>query len=187
MNINDFLKKNDDGTFDIDEAGFTAALDRERNKASDTAKANTEKKLRAELEKEIKEKLEEEAKLSAEQKLQKQMEEFAEMKRAFDKDRVKTIYKDAGISDDEIELMLSLIGDDSDKNIATATKFADARKKANEEYEKKVKEDILRNSDRPDNHKDGDGDETEAERFAKMFSKKVVSDYVDLSGKTQDQ
>lgn len=187
MNINDFLKKNDDGTFDIDEAGFTAALDRERNKASDTAKANTEKKLRAELEKEIKEKLEEEAKLSAEQKLQKQMEEFAEKKRAFDKDRVKTIYKDAGISDDEIELMLSLIGDDSDKNIATATKFADARKKANEEYEKKVKEDILRNSDRPDNHKDGDGEESEAERFAKMFSKKAVSDYVDLSGKPKDQ
>ena len=181
MNINDFLKKNEDGTFSIDEAGFTAALDRERNTASDTAKKNAEKKLRAELEKEIKEKLEEEAKLSAEQKLQKQMEDFAQMKREFDISRVKTIYKDAGISDDEAELMLALIGDDSDKNIENAHRFADARKKAKEEAEKRIREELLRENKRPDGNGAGDGQESEGERYAKKYSVKTNTDYVDLN------
>lgn len=188
MNIKDFLKQNEDGTYDIDEAGFAAELDRERNKASDTAKKNTETKLRSNLEKEIREKLEEEAKLSAEQKLQKQIEEFAEKKKAFDKERVKAIYKEAEISDDEIEHMLTLVGDDSEKNIDIATRFADARKKANEEYKKKIQEDILRNGGeyRP---KDGDEKEvSEAEKYAKQYSKKPTgNEYVDLSGKNKNQ
>lgn len=180
MNIKDFLKQTENGTFDIDEAGFIAALDRERSKASDTASKNTESKLRTALEKEIREKLEEEAKLSAEQKLQKQMDDFAEMKRNFDRERVKAIYEGAGIGAEETELLLTLIGDDSEKNLENAKKFADARKKANEDNEKRIREELLRNNgDRPDGNGDK-GEVSEAEKYAKMFSKPVTTDYVEL-------
>lgn len=136
MNLKDFIKQNSDGTFEYDDAAFTSALDRERTQASDTARKNAEQKLRVEIEKELKAKLEEEAKLTAEEKLKKDMEAFAQQKRDFDKQRITTIYKDAGISDAEIEYLTTLIGDDSDKNIETAQKFAEARKTANEEYKK---------------------------------------------------
>lgn len=182
MKLNDYLKQNADGTYEIDTAAFEADLDRERNKASDTAKKNTESKLRGDLEKEIRAKLEEEAKQTAEEKLQKQIEAFAEQKRAFDKKQVTAIYKDAGISDEEIELMLALVGEDSEKNIENAQKIADARKKFNEENKKKIREELIENGVRPDgNGGDDKKTEDEGEKYAKLFSTKAEgNDYVDL-------
>lgn len=183
MKLNDYLKQKEDGTYEIDTAAFEADLDRERNTASDTAKKNTEKKLRGDLEKEIRAQLEEEAKQTAEEKLQKQIEAFAADRRAFDKERVTLIYKDAGISDVEIELLVALLGDDSAKNLENAHKIADARKSANEDYKKKVQEELVANGTRPDSNGGNGGEMSEAEKYAKMFSTKPSgSGYVDLKG-----
>lgn len=186
MNIKDFIKQKEDGTFDIDEAAFTSALDRERNQASDTARKNAESKLRGEIEKELKIKLEEEAKLTAEEKLKKDMEAFAQQKRDFDKQRITTIYKDAGISDAEIEYLTTLIGDDSTKNLETAQKFAEARKSANEEYKKKLTEEFQTSGTRP---KDGDGTggtSNIAKLAQEMSAPKTSNAYVDLSGNAEN-
>lgn len=186
MNLKDFIKQNSDGTFEYDDAAFTSALDRERTQASDTARKNAEQKLRGEIEKELKAKLEEEAKLTAEEKLKKDMEAFAQQKRDFDKQRITAIYKDAGISDAEIEYLTTLIGDDSDKNIETAQKFAEARKTANEEYKKKLTEEFQTSGSRP---KDGggSGEESVASKLAKEFSTQpTAGGYVDLKGDSTD-
>ena len=186
MNLKDFIKQNSDGTFEYDDAAFTSALDRERTQASDTARKNAEQKLRVEIEKELKAKLEEEAKLTAEEKLKKDMEAFAQQKRDFDKQRITTIYKDAGISDAEIEYLTTLIGDDSDKNIETAQKFAEARKTANEEYKKKLTEEFQTSGSRP---KDGEGSggESVVSKLAKEFSTQpTAGGYVDLKGDSTD-
>ncbi len=186
MNINDFIKQKEDGSYEVDQAAFNAALDRERNQASETSKKNTEQKLRSEIEKELKTKLEEEAKMTAEEKLKKDMEAFAQQKRDFDKQRITTIYKDAGITDTEIEYLTTLIGDDSEKNLETATKFADARKKANQEYEKVLIEKFQTNGYRPKDDGNGNTEDIGAQ-FAKEFAAKTnISDFVDLSGKTGD-
>lgn len=185
MNINDFIKTKEDGSFEVDQAAFTAALDRERNQASETSKKNTEQKLRSEIEKELKAKLEEEAKLTAEEKLKKDMEAFAQQKREFDKQRIVTIYKDAGISDGEIEYLTALIGDDSEKNLETATKFAEARKTANEQYKKALTEELQVNSARPKDS-DGGSDASLAVRLAKEFSQPSnANKYVDLSNASE--
>ena len=186
MNLKDFIKQNSDGTFEYDEAAFTSALDRERTQASETARKNSEQKLRSEIEKELKVKLEEEAKLTAEEKLKKDMEAFAQQKRDFDKQRITTIYKDAGISDTEIEYLTALIGDDSEKNIETAQKFAEARKTSNEEYKKQLTEEFQTSGKRPNDGGDGAG-EGVAAKLAKEFSKQPTAGaYVDLKGDSSD-
>ena len=85
MNIKDFVKTNEDGTTSIDAAAFEAAfkseLDKARTQASETASANTEKKLRKSIEEEIRGKLEEEAKMTAEEKLKAERDKFLEEKR----------------------------------------------------------------------------------------------------------
>lgn len=185
MNINDFIKTKEDGSFEVDQAAFTAALDRERNQASETSKKNTEQKLRSEIEKELKAKLEEEAKLTAEEKLKKDMEAFAQQKRDFDKQRIVTIYKDAGISDAEIEYLTALIGDDSEKNLEVAQKFAEARKTANDEYKKKLTEELQTSGGRPNaGGNSDDGNESDAARYAKEFSARPTNTFVDLAGRS---
>lgn len=184
-----FIKVDENGNAILDEKAFNAEmqseLDKARQQASDTAAKNTENKLREALEREIKAKLEEEAKLSAEEKLEAERKKFAEEKRAFDKERIKAIYADAGMSDAEIEFALGLVGDDSVKNLETARKFADARKAANEAAEKKFKEALQSGTPAPNGGSVGGSveksvGELQAERFASPDHR---SDYVDLSGR----
>lgn len=186
--IMSFIKVDENGKAVLDEQAFNAEmqseLDKARQQASDTAAKNTESKLRESLKKELKAELEQEAKMSAEQKLEAERQKFAEEKKAFDKERIKAIYADAGMSEAEIEVALGLVGDDSVKNLETAKKFADARKAANEAAEKKIKE-SLQSQTPPPNGGGGNGGgeksvgEKQAERFAKVDP---TSDYVDLSG-----
>lgn len=191
MNIKDFVKTNEDGSTSIDTTAFEAALkselDKARTQASETASVNTEKKLRKSIEEEIRGKLEEEAKMSAEEKLKAEREKFLEEKKAFDKKRIESIYKDAGISDDEIAIMCSLIGEDSDKNIETATKFAEARKASSEEAKKKMLEELQMGGRRgSDGGQGGGNDNSVAKKMAEKYSKKVAEDYVDFTGAKKD-
>lgn len=188
MEISDllsFLKVGEDGKIVVDEDGYKAKaqseLDKARQQASDTAAANAEKKLRDSLEKEIKAKLEEEAKMTAEQKLEAERKAFEEEKKAFDTERIKSIYADAGMSEAEIEVAIGLIGNDSAKNLETATKLAEARKLANEDVRKKFKEELQKNGGLPNDGGNGGGNDFGALQ-AKRFEKTEDS-YVDLSGK----
>ena len=191
MNIKDFVKTNEDGSTSIDTTAFEAALkselDKARTQASETASANTEKKLRKSIEEEIRSKLEEEAKMSAEEKLKAERDKFLEEKKAFDKKRIESIYKDAGISDDEIAIMCSLIGEDSDKNIETATKFAEARKASSEEAKKKMLEELQMGGRRGSDGGQGGGiDNSVAKKMAEKYSKEVAEVYVHLTGAQKD-
>ena len=187
MDIKNFVKTNEDGTTSVDTAAFEAALkselDKARTPASDPAAANAEKKLRGSIEKEIREKLEEEAKMTAEEKLKAEREKFAAEKKEFDKKRIEQIYKDAGLSDNEIAIMCALIGDDSDKNIETATKFAEARKASTEEFKTKLKEEFQMETRRgSDGGNGGNGENSVAKQMAKKYSAPPAEDYVDFTG-----
>lgn len=187
-----FINIDENGKVVVDEAAYKAEaqseLDKARQQASDTSAANTEKKLRAEIEKEVKVKLEEEAKLSAEEKLEAERKKFAEEKRAFDTERIKAIYTDAGMSEAEIEVALGLIGDDSVKNLETARKFADARKAANEQALKQFQEDLQKRTPHPNGGGSDGGEESLGAQQAKRFAEPAKSnDYVDLSGRGKQE
>lgn len=187
MEISDLLGflKVEDGKIVVDEEGYKAKsqseLDKARQQASDTAAANAEKKLRDNLEKEIKAKLEEEAKMTAEQKLEAERKAFADEKKAFDTERIKVIYADAGMSAAEIELALGLIGDDSAKNLEVAKKFAEARKAANEEDRKKFQEELQKNGRLPDGSGGNGGNENDLGALQAKRFEKPADNYVDLS------
>lgn len=180
-----FLKVGEDGKIVVDEDGYKAKtqseLDKARQQASDTAAANAEKKLRDSLEKDIRSKLEEEAKMTAEQKLEAERKAFAEERRAFDTERIKAIYAEAGMSEAEIEVALGLIGDDSAKNLEVAKKFADARKAANEADRKKFQEELQMNGRLPDGGKGGSGNENDLGALQAKRFEKPAETYVDLS------
>lgn len=183
MDISKYVTIGDDGKLKIDSEAFNAELDRIRTQASDTASKNTETKLRSALEKEVRAKVEEEAKMSAEQKLEAERAKFLEEKKAFDIVRIKQIYKDANISDDEIEILLGGVGDDSEKNIEIATKFATARKASDEQYKKQLQEEIQQRTPNPNTNGDG-STKSIGELMAEKFSSHSDNKYVDLSPQT---
>lgn len=184
--IKDFVKTNEDGTITIDYDAYNAELkselDRARTQASNTAKENAEKQLKVTLEKEIKAKLEEEAKMTAEEKLKVEREALLEEKKKFDQERIVKIYEDAGIGKDEIEILSKLISDNSEVNLETAKKFADARKAANEVSKKAILEELQLSKQKDDNFGGGGGgDDDLGAKWAKTLSSQAPSAYVDLS------
>lgn len=189
--LKDFIKVKDDGSFEIDydayKAELTSELDRARQQASETAKSNAEKSLKDKLTKEIKEELANQAKLTAEEQLKIERDAFMAEKKAFDVERIKTIYKDAGIGDDEIVILTSLIGEDSSKNLETANNFAKARKIANEEAKKKFQEEMQLNGQNVPPGNQSSGQISYAEQKAKELSKpKETQGYVNLSNNYTD-
>lgn len=176
--LQDYLTKNENGEYVINEAEYKADLDRERNQASETARANAEKKLRSTIEAEIRAKIEEEAKLTAEEKLQKDREKLMAEYRAYNSERVKNIYKDSGLfTDEEIELYTAVSSDDFNKNIETAHKFVEARKKYNADFETKFTEKLQQGLPRTQ----GTGTkESDAARKAKSYAQNRMNDIVDL-------
>lgn len=183
--IKDFVTATEGG-FTIDTEAYqkelSAELDRVRTQARKTAEENVEKNLRAKLEKEIAEQMEEAAKLSAEEKLKKAMEDFENQKKEFDKQRIKQMYKDANIGDEEIEILCSLIGEDSAKNLETAQKYVDARKAANDTIEKKIKEEIQLGITRPtiDNGGSGENDNIGKKAAMAIHRDDASAKYIDL-------
>lgn len=181
MDINSYVTVGADGKPVINEEAFKAAfqseMDRARQQASETAKKNAEKELRTTIAQE----LEEQAKMTAEEKLQKEREAFRLERQAFDKERIETIYKNAGISDEEIKIFTALIGDNSAQNLETAYKIANARKAANEANIKKLQEEMQQTAPRPDDKNGGGGESSIGAQMAKKFSQPTNTNYVDLS------
>ena len=117
--IIEFATVNEKGEIVIDYDAYNkelaSELDRARTQASQTAKQNAEKELRTSLVKELKEKAEAEAKMTADELLKAEKEAFHKERLEFDKKQVETIYKEAGIGDNEIELLTALLGEDTTK------------------------------------------------------------------------
>lgn len=181
--ISEFATVNEKGEIVIDYDAYNkelaSELDRARTQASQTAKQNAEKELRASLVKELKEKAEAEAKMTADELLKAEKEAFQKERLEFDKKQVEAIYKEAGISDNEIELLTALLGEDTTKNLETAKKFAEARKTYNEESKIKLTEELQLKT--PDPKKKEGGEDIGSLMAKEVSSQNAGSGYVKLS------
>lgn len=184
INIQDYVSIGANGELQIDNEKFASAyqseMDRARTQASDTASANAEKKLRTQLEKELRKEAEEKAKLSAEELLKQREDELLKKQRAFEEKQLKAMYKENGFGDEEIELLCSFIGEDSDANLETATKFINARKAQMDLVITKTKEEMQFNGYRPQG---GGTDQTLSigQRQAQRQNAENIDNFVDLS------
>ena len=174
INLADYAKLDENGKLVLNTDAFKSAVDKERNQASDTARANAEKKLRADLTKEIKEQLEREASLTAEEKLKAEREALQAERLAFNKERVKNIYTSSGVFDEnEVVLFADLITEDYEKSVEKANAIVEARKKRNEQYEKDFMAKVQAGQPRPDGQGGAVKTESEAQKFAKLHSTKT--------------
>ena len=175
INLADYVKIDENGKPVFDNEAFNSALDRERNQASETARANAEKKLTAELTKKIKEDLENQANLTAEEKLKAEREAFQTERLNFNKERIKHIYSSSKLfTDEEIELFLGLSNEDYEKSSEKANAIVEARKKHNETYEKDFMAKLQTQQPRPDGNGGGSSKtESEAQKYAKKHSEKT--------------
>ena len=132
--LKDFISTNDKGELVFDEMGYNAEMDRIRNEASTTARANAEKSLKKDIETQVRKEIEETAKLSAEEKLAKDREALANDRKAFNGERFKNHLKAANLfSDEEIDVYMSLLSDNYDESIEKAEKVIAASTKYNQD------------------------------------------------------
>lgn len=178
--LKNYVTTNEKGELVFDETAFNADLDRERNQASETARANVEKKLRASIESELRTKIEEEAKLTTEERNQKERQAFLEEKNAYYAERIKNIYKDCGLFDEkELEVYTSLITDDYEKSLEMANKLVESRKMYNQNYEKSFNEKLQQGLPRNNGGQSGNT-ESNVAKIAKSYSQNNKNDIVDL-------
>lgn len=172
--VKDYYVTKEDGSSEFDEEKYEkdlqSYLDNEKRQASETARKKGEA--------EGKRQAEEDAKLSAEQKFAKEKEQWeADMKSRitdFNKRQVKKIYEDAGYDASEIEVFLELVTDDEKSSLDKATKLCDARKKYEENYQKKLAEDAQKKqSSQQGNGSSGNENVSFAVRMAQEANKKI--------------
>ena len=124
MDIQKFVTTKEDGSWEIDKEGFQSAFDAEISRAVEKFKNGKGKE-------EIRQQLEQEAKLSAEEKLKQEREEFEayklQAKIELNKEKAKAKMEGKGFSDDELEILLSTINEDSEKSLETVDKLIKAR------------------------------------------------------------
>lgn len=171
--LKDYVTFDDNGKPVFDNEAFIADLDRERNQASETARANAEKKLRTTLEKEIRDKVAQEAEMTANEKFEAKIKEFEEKERLFNKREVEQVFKTSNLfADEEIGIFVATLGNDQAKNLENANALVEARKKYNEKYEKDFLAKVQSQQPRPDGNGNGGKVESEAEKYAKSFGAK---------------
>lgn len=124
MDIKKFVKVNDEGKVEIDEAGFQSVFDAEISRAVDKY-ANGKGK------DEMRKKLEEEAKLSADEKLKADREAFEKYKQ---EETVKLVQAKAqakldgkGFTEKEIKFILSKVGNNEESDMATIDELIEER------------------------------------------------------------
>lgn len=187
LKLNDYVTLDEDGKIVVDQAEYEQEcqrlVDKERTKASLTARANLEKDLRKSIKLELREELEKEANLTAEEKITAEREILAKERKEFDKKKIGLIFEKVGIKEDEIEILLdTMIGDDSDKNIENATKYAEARKKFNDEQKQRYKEEMQQKFPRWTDPLDEEGKTSQAALMAKKIAESnKKSAYVSLN------
>lgn len=183
--LSDFITKNENGEFVFDDAAYTAEMDRVRNEASTTARKNAESSLKKEIEASVRKEIEDAAKLSADEKLAKEKASLEAERKAFNSERFKAhIAATQLFSDEEVEVYMGLLGDDYEASILGIDKIIEARKKYNQDYESKLKEQVQLGTPRANGGSSTDTTaDSEAVKYAKKFSNqgKDLNAYVDLS------
>lgn len=172
MELKNFVTFDENGKPIFNNEAFNAELDRERNKASETATSNTEKKLRLAIEKEIRSKIEEEAAMTAEEKIKAERESLEKERLAFNVERVKNVYASSNLfTNEEIETFSKFITADYETSHNFATQIVNQRKAYNENYER----DFLAKMQKEQPRNNGGGSantESEGAKFAKLHSQK---------------
>lgn len=143
--IKDYYIKKDDGSTEFNEEQYEKDLnsyvEEAKRQASETAKKKGID--------EGKKQAQNEANLSAEEKFAKQVAEWeSQMKTKtidFNKKLVRQVYKEKGFDDEEIDLLLELVGEDEKASLDKATKLCESRKKYEENFQKKITEDVQKN------------------------------------------
>lgn len=172
IDLKNFAKVDESGKLVLDNDGFTKEFDRAINSACETAIANAEKKLRSSIEKDIRTKIEEEAQLTADQKLEEKIKEFEARQKEFNRREIKQVYSASTLfGEDEIEMLLSTIGDDQEKNLENANRFVTHRKKFVEDQERDFKARMQADLPRNNGGVEG-GTVSEAEMYAKKHSQR---------------
>lgn len=180
MDLKNYAKLDENGKIVYDLEAFNAELDRERNKASETATSNTEKKLRTTLEKELREKIANEEKMTAEEKVKAERELLAQERLAFNKERVKNVYTSSNLfKDEEIAIFEKFITDDYEASLKIANDMVNSRKTYHENYEREFLAKMQ--SEEPRNNGGSGGKkETEAQMYARKHSEQNKVDIVEL-------
>lgn len=172
--IKDYYITKEDGTTQFDEDKYEkdlqSYLDDERRKASATAKQKGIE--------EGKKQAQDDANLTAEQKFAKEKEDFLNLMKGktieFNKKLVKSIYKEKGFADDEVEVLLKLVGEDENESVDIANKLCASRAKYEKDYEKK----IISNTQKSQQSQNGDGTSTSGEvSFAIKKANEINSKY----------
>lgn len=184
MEIKDYCKKNDAGEYVLDETlmrQFISDLDRERSTASQTASANTEKRIRAEIEKQVREQIQAEAAMTAEQKFQAErdafekqkkqlMDDIAAQRKALYKEKISGLYTADGLfTDKEAEAFCALITDNFDESVAYAQALVSERKQSKEAYKQAILKDIQSGQGNPT----GNGSSSSGDSSAVMRAKAI--------------
>lgn len=183
--LSDFVTKNEAGEYLFDEAAYAAEMDRVRNEASTTARKNAESSLKKEIEASVRKEIEDAAKLSADEKLAKEKAALEAERKAFNGERFKAhIAATQLFSDEEVEVYMGLLSDDYESSILGIDKIIEARRKYNQDYESKLKEQVQLGTPRANGGSATDSTvEDEAVRYARKFNSqgRSATEYVDLS------
>lgn len=126
MNIENYVKLNENGEIEVDQKAFQSAFDAEISRA-------VEKNAKGKVRDEIRKELEDEAKLTAEQKLQAEREKFEEYKKSetikLNQEKAKAKLEGKGFSEKEVEYLLANVGLDTEKSINTINTLIEEREK----------------------------------------------------------
>lgn len=139
MDIEKYVRLNDEGKIEIDRDAFQSGLDAEIYKAVDKYRNGKGKD-------EIRKQLEEEAKQTADERLKKERDEFEAYKLSetikLNQAKAKNRLADKGFSEKEIEIMLSHVDNDEEKSLSTIDTLIAERQKFIEETNKRAIENL---------------------------------------------
>lgn len=150
IDIEKFVTLGEDGQLVFDKKSFKSAYDSDFNKSLDTRIANERDKIREEIENEAKLTAEEKMKAEKEKLEKEKLATKTEINRIKAKAKMESLY-----TEKEIERLLKLVTDD-DSTLADIDEMIAEKQKANEEMEKKFKEEYTKGQPTPKPN-EGDG------------------------------
>lgn len=178
MDIEKFVKLNEDGAIEVDRSAFQSALDSEISKAVD-------KYAKGKGRDEIRKQLEEEAKLSADEKLRAEKEEFEEYKKTetikLNQEKAKAKLEGKGFSETEINYMIGNVGLDSENSMKVIDTLIEERKKFIVDTQKQTLENIQKQQQQSGTQNLASADNKDAPQVQRRSSEEILSFYTPKS------
>ena len=173
MNIENYVRLNDEGKIEVDKDAFQSALDSEISRAVD-------KYAKGKGRDEIRKQLEEEAKLTADEKLKAEREEFESYKRnetiKLNQERVKAKLE-GKFSDKEIAYMLKNVGTDAEESLKTVETLITEREKFIADTQKKAIEDLQKQQQKSGSNNFSAADNEDKQAPTKRTNAEILSYY----------